>query len=293
MQTVSRLASGSKPVPNTSGLYTAIYKDIINGKVPLPSLPHLALRLRSMARDENTGFQAIAKIVETDPGAASYVLKLANSPAFGTRQKAENLAAAINRMGTSTLVNVVTSYSLRNLFRSKSPVLREALRQVWIKSARLGSTCAVLAREITRHNPDRALLAGLLAHIGALPLIRAAADRFEQAATAEVMQDITQAYGHQVGITLLREWQFDDWMIDVVRNQGVWHYTQPDKPDFAELVLVAELLMRDPAQSSQPTLSSVPAIQRFSQQWPDVEWSPALLTELAEQVDKTEQTLNA
>ncbi|MEM6936179.1 MAG: HDOD domain-containing protein, partial [Pseudomonadota bacterium] len=90
----------SKPRTGTAGFYSQIFHEIQTGKVPLPSLPHLALQLRSAVSDPNSGFETISRIIQTDPGVASYLLKLANSPAFAARHKAGDLASAINRMGT-------------------------------------------------------------------------------------------------------------------------------------------------------------------------------------------------
>ncbi|MFK7957477.1 MAG: HDOD domain-containing protein [Lysobacterales bacterium] len=279
---------------NTSGYYSRIFSEIQSGDIPLPSLPHLALQLRTAVRDDNTSFGTISRIIQTDPGVASYLLKLANSPAFASRNKATDLGSAVNRMGTGSLVNVVTTYCLRQLFRSKSPALRVALRNVWVRSAKLGATCAVVAREITRQNADRALLAGLLANVGALPLIRAVSERTPLSESHDVITQIIERYSRQVGVMMLTNWEFDDWLVESVRQYRQWHYVSEEKSSFADLVLVCDFLLnqQELPQSTQPSIQSVPAIQRFSNQWPDTEWTPSLLERLNQQVMETESDLN-
>lgn len=197
-------------------------------------------------------------------------------------------------MGTGSLVNVVTSYCLRQMFRSRSAALRAVLREVWVGSARLGATCAVVAREVTRQNPDRALLSGLLANIGALPLIRALAERVDLTASPQIVESAVSRYGRQVGVMMLSKWGFEEWLLNAVRQHGVWHYTSEER-DFAELVIVCDLLLRKSQQADfvKPSLESVPAISNFAAKWPDVEWTPQLLADLESSVKETEAELNS
>ncbi|MEM7708187.1 MAG: HDOD domain-containing protein [Pseudomonadota bacterium] len=284
----------SKPRNSTAGFYSQIFHEIQTGKVPLPSLPHLALQLRSAVSDPNSGFETISRIIQTDPGVASYLLKLANSPAFAARHKAGDLASAINRMGTGSLVNVVTTYCLRQLFRSRSPALRDALREVWVRSARLGATCAVISREVTRQNADRALLAGLLSNIGALPLIRAVAERVNLNESPQMINEVLEQYGRQVGVMMLTNWGFDEWLIDAVRNYRQWHYVSDEKKSYTDLMLVADLLLKKSVETTfvPPSLNTVPAVSRFMTIWPDVDWTPALIEQLEQQVRETEADLS-
>ncbi len=279
---------------NTSGYFSRIYADIQSGEIPLPSLPHLALQLRSAVKQDNSSFHTISRVIQTDPGVASYLLKLANSPAFASRNKAIDLNSAVNRLGTSSLVNVVTTYCLRQLFRSKSPALRQALRNIWVRSAKLGATCAVIAKEITKQNADRALLAGLLANIGALPLIRAVADRPAMADNPTIIDQVMEQYGRQVGVMMLTNWEFDDWLVEAVRQYRQWHHASEEKGCYSDLVIVSDVLLRklEEPDFAQPSLQAVPAIRSFSAQWPNVEWTPALLESLAQQVKETEANLS-
>ena len=276
-----------------SGFYTQVFREIQSGEIPLPTLPHLALRLRTVVKDENAGFGKLSRILETDPGVASYVLKVANTAAFSGSNRADDLKAAINRLGTRTLVNVVTTYCLRNLFRSRSKELREALREVWVVSARLGATCAVLAREVTRHSPDRALLSGLLANIGALPLIRAVDNRVSLRDSKELLAGVLERYSRQVGVMMLKAWEFDDWLLEVVRNYRQWHYSGSEAANLTDLVLVSDLLIRksDETTFRPPALDQVPAIARVRARWPKVDWAPALLQQLADPLRDTQEQL--
>ncbi len=270
-----------------NGIFTAIFRDVQEGKVPLPSLPHLALSLRTVARDKSAGFNELSRVLQGDPGVASFVLKMANSATFGSRYPAENLNAAINRLGTRTMVNAVTAYSLRNLFRSNSAVLREVLRQIWAQSAELAATCAVIARRITHQDADRAMLGGLLANIGALPLINAAPARLDVAANPGVIEQAIKQFSRQVGVMMLSAWDFDPALIDIVRNREVWHHTGGPEPDLTDLVNVATLLIRKSreVEFAPPALRSVPSVIKFVRTWPGVDWTPTLIGEIAAEVD--------
>lgn len=277
-----------------NGLYAAIFRSIASGDVPLPSLPDLILRMRSAAGGEASSFASIARIVKTEPGLASYIMKLSNSPAFQSRYPATDLGVAINRLGIATVLNVATSYSLRNLFRCKHALLRQCLRTLWRDSVRLAATSAVLAAQVTRQNADRALLAGLLANIGALPLVNAAADRTDISLTPELLQEIVTAYSPQVGCMMLRNWGLDEDLIDVVRSYDNWPApATKGKPTLAELVLMCRYLILSNDGASVPEIDEFPCWFKLQSRFPRTRWDASLIREMSSHVSSTERSLGS
>lgn len=293
MQT-SAVAKQARTPARVNGLYTTIFRSIASGDVPLPSLPDLVLRMRSAAGGEASSFVSIARIVKTEPGLASYIMKLSNSPAFRARYPAADLGSAINRLGIETVLNVATSYSLRNLFRSKHVLLRKCLRTLWRDSVRLAATSAVLAAQVTRQNPDRALLAGLLANIGALPLVNAAADRTDIELTPGLLEEIVTAYSSQVGCMMLRNWGLDEELIDVVRSYDSWAAPAiKGKPTLAELVLMCRYLIRSNDGASVPEIDDFPCWFKFQSRFPRARWDASLIRDMSSHVSNTERSLGS
>lgn len=282
------------PPAGSSGLYTSIYRSIASGDVPLPSLPDLILRMRSAAGGEASSFTSIARIVKTEPGLASYIMKLSNSPAFQSRYPATDLGTAINRLGIATVLNVSTSYSLRNLFRCKHTLLRQCLRDLWRNSVRLAATSAVLAARVTRQNTDRALLAGLLANIGALPLVNAAAERADIDPTPELLHDIVTAYSPQVGCMMLRNWGIDEDLIAVVRHYDNWCKPAADgKPDLSELVLMCRYLIAQNDGAQVPEIDEFPIWFKLQSRYPRTRWDASLIRDMSSHVSSTERSLGS
>lgn len=284
---------GSAPVSNVAGICSAVYQDVQDGKVPLPSLPDLAIRVRKLVRQQDFVFSDLAKIIETDPGLASFILKIANSPAFRGKFPTDKLAPAINRLGANSVTNIVTTYSLRTMFRSKSPALQQALRKVWNQSVHLGATSAVLADHLTRLDPDRALLGGLLANIGALPLLAAAGRRSDIAFDTNLVETMLQTYARQVGVVMLQAWQLDEELIDVVRNREVWHRQGDESADLTDVVLVASMIVNLETQPQFKILdeTSMPALQRLRPPPPDTHWSAELISEFLPEIEETRAEL--
>lgn len=291
--TTSRPLGSGAPAPNVAGICSAVYQDVQDGKVPLPSLPDLAIRVRKLVRQQDFVFSDLAKIIETDPGLASFILKIANSPAFRGKFPTDKLAPAINRLGANAVTNIVTTYSLRTMFRSKSPALQQALRKVWNQSVYLGATSAVLADHLTRLDPDRALLGGLLANIGALPLLAAAGRRSDIAFDTNLVETMLRTYARQVGVVMLQAWQLDEELIDVVRNREVWHRQGEETADLTDVVLVASMIVNLETQPQFKMLDevSMPALQRLRPPPPDTHWSSELISEFLPEIEETRAEL--
>ena len=56
--------------------------DIKSGRLKLPILPEVAIRVREAVNDEGSSAGKVAKIVSSDAALASRLLQVANSPLF-------------------------------------------------------------------------------------------------------------------------------------------------------------------------------------------------------------------
>ena len=154
------------------------YCDLFNGfckafrkdELRVPSLPDIALRLRSALQKE-VSFSDVVKIINLDPVISSKLIQVVNSPIYRTPNAITNSHDAIYRLGLKTTQNLVTTISLYNLFHSKNKRLNDYIHQIWKQSIHVASLSYTLASCSHKINPDEALLAGLIHNIGALPII--------------------------------------------------------------------------------------------------------------------------
>ena len=68
---------------------------IINSNIQIPTLPAIALRILNAVKDENSSFDALAKVVTSDPMIAAKVLKVANSAFYGLTREVSSIKQAI------------------------------------------------------------------------------------------------------------------------------------------------------------------------------------------------------
>jgi HD-like signal output (HDOD) protein len=256
-------AEGVKRTP-ISGLFARAYKDILQDRARLPSLPDVAIRLRAAMQNDRYDVRSVARVVQADPGTAAYVVRIANSPIYRGRVATDNVENAISRLGMRTTRNLVTAHALRAMFQTRSAVLATVMRSTWQRSAKVGALAAIIARRCRGFEPDRAMLAGLLQDIGVLPLIKAL-EASRQSPAPERLAASLDAWCAKVGVVLLRQWGFDEEFVEVARSRNDWLRDPGGKADLADVILVARLhaCMGDGTSQPLPALEDLPAFARL------------------------------
>ena len=140
------------------------------GKLVVPSLPDVSLKLRAAVQQE-IGVHEAVKIINLDPIISSKLIQIVNSPLYRGINPISSCQDAVSRLGLTTTRNVVTSISMQNLFKSNNKQLNNKMLMLWKKSIQVSSISHTLASSTKTVNPDEALLAGLIHNIGSLPII--------------------------------------------------------------------------------------------------------------------------
>jgi len=249
-------------------LLLEIYEDYANEALRFPSLPDVVLRLREAVENPNATAKAIERIVTADAAVAARLIQVANSAAYAGAARVESCKDAIIRLGFAATRELVTSIVLRHVFTTSAPVLKQTMRELWKHSTSVAAISYHLAKVGRVFDPDRALLAGLIHDIGALPVLGAAA-RLPGAAQldAEGLTRCVENLQAQVGSMVLRHWEFPDDLVTVALEAEDWERTSPETTaDYCDLVLVAQLFsfMGTPHIAKCPSLSIVPAFQRLT-----------------------------
>lgn len=158
--------------------------------VGLPPRPQVLVDLsRELGRDD-PDLTRVANSVASDVALTAAVLKLANSPAYGSSRRIETLGQALNMLGLKQVGVMVTSLVMRKALRTDGP----QLTRFWDVSAKRSWAMATLARGLKRVDVDVAQTFGLFCDVG-IPLLM---QRFPgyaavlQAANAEPEQSFTQ-----------------------------------------------------------------------------------------------------
>jgi len=87
----------------------------------------------------------IATAVSRDPVISAKLMKVANSPIFYGHSTINTLDRAVSRLGLKTTPQLVVSFALQDVYRSKSPVLARRMLVLWNHSVEVAPRCFLLA----------------------------------------------------------------------------------------------------------------------------------------------------
>jgi HD-like signal output (HDOD) protein len=224
----------------------SIIDDLENDRLPLPTLPEVAIRVRETADDDNASITDVARIIETDASLAARIVQVGNSALYRGINPAETVQAAAMRMGLNTVRSLATSLVMKQLFQATHPVVDLYLRKAWKQSTDVAALSAVIAKTSTSLEPDSALLAGLTHSIGLSPiLVKAESDPVLLNNARELEKLLYDLYP-VVGSRILKMWGFSDALIKVpAEHLNIDRNGDSGKADYVDIVQVALLQTLD------------------------------------------------
>ena len=236
------------------------------GALEIPSMPAIAGRIRRALASERGDLAAVAAIVGADPAIAGRLIQVANSAAFGGRSRCESVQAALVRLGLERAQNIVLVLATRELFRSGAVFLKERMVQRWRRAIDLAALAGVLCRLTPGLDADRGLLIGLLHEIGALPILRLAADHPDLADHPLVLDEIVAALTPEVSRRVLEGWGMPEAFIDAAINRGNWFRDHEGGADYTDVLVVAHLhrLVRERTFRLLPRIDETPAFGKLA-----------------------------
>lgn len=265
------------------------------GKVKLPGLPDIAIRVRQVIQKESHNSSELARVIQADIPLAVRLVQVANSPMYRGSLPVEHIQAAVARLGLKVTKNLVTSFAVRRSFSGRLPLTRKLAENTWKHSIQVATIAYTLARVTPRLDPELAMLAGLVHDIGVLPVIAYYEQNPQPGITADKLDSLIQAgriaFGHQ----LLRQWRFEDEFLDVVTHAEDWQYSSDGLPTYVDVVLIAQLLAFVVSRNVQniPKPHEIPAYKKFPVFALGQDAYIELLSEAKDEMAELTQLLNA
>ena len=109
----------------------------------LVSLPEVVLRINEMVNDEHANAADIGRVISQDPGLATRLLKIANSPMYGSMRQIDSISRAVTILGTKQIRDIIFSTTAAKVFEGiPNDVISVA--DFWHHSL----YCALLAGEV-------------------------------------------------------------------------------------------------------------------------------------------------
>lgn len=247
-------------------LVTEFMQRLEAGTVELPSLPSVALKIRRALASDDFDMSKLATIVGADPGIAAQLLKVVNSALFRAENPCDSVQAALVRLGVEKTQNFVTSLALKGLYAADKTFIKKRLVAAWQHAVEIAALTVVLARLSPGLAADRALLVGLLHEIGAIPILKMAADHADLEATPGLLDEIVAGLAPRVSAMILEAWDFPEHFADAALNAQSWFREADEMPDYTDLVVVAHLhaLVRRRAFELLPRLDETPAFRKLA-----------------------------
>lgn len=135
----------------------------------LVSLPEVVSRVNEMVDDEHSSAKEIGDVIAHDPALSTRLLKIANSPMYGSSRQIESIARAVTMLGTKQIRDLALSSMAAKAFDG-IPNDLISVGDFWHHSI----YCALLARAFANKTKaidgDTLFTAGLLHDIGHLVL---------------------------------------------------------------------------------------------------------------------------
>ncbi len=225
------------------------------GRVPSP--PQVLLRLLQLVDDEQAGIGELAALVAQDPGLATRLLGVANSPALRRNGELHSLEHCLAVLGTRLVRTIATCLSLQNLFEPGTAVATPELARFWGHSLLVAELSRRIAQAAGLAHPDEAYLAGLLHDVGQLVLLAALGEPYARLlaeygdSAALVDQEMLAFATHhgEIGAWLADRWQLDSPFADGI----LFHHADPGDISAATTLPQIVWLAHALATEAEPT----------------------------------------
>ena len=220
-------------------LVNRIQDEFRSGKLEIPSLPEVAIKINKYVGDPDANMANMAKVIQMDPALAAKLVQVANSALYGGHGSVVDCRTAIARLGMTTTRNLVMSLALGRSFQIGSAVVRDIARNTWNSSSEIAAISYVLARVTMGMIPDKALLAGLVHNIGAIPILRYASEFPDIRKNRALIDELISRLSSKLGSMVLKQWAFDDEMASIPKEIDNSDYAPDEEVNYVDIVIVA------------------------------------------------------
>jgi HD-like signal output (HDOD) protein len=199
-----------------NALYTILTEKIKQDTLVLPTLPEVALRVRSAADDPDINLNQMSDIIGQDPALSLGMLKVANSAILGRSIKVENVPQAVTRIGLNQIKTIATAMAIEQVFVSHNDVVTMYMNKAWVKTVDIASVAISLMDLYLKDNKrtslslDTITLAALIHNIGVLPILTEAENHPDVFANPTFLQQAIIKLSGRVGGAISRSWGFSD-----------------------------------------------------------------------------------
>ncbi|QLI81373.1 HDOD domain-containing protein [Chitinibacter fontanus] len=177
----------------------------LEGEVIFPICFDASVQISTVMKSKTASIQRIAHEIQKDPLITAKILKLSNSVVYNPMGKMiAELNSALTRVGMETARSVALACAMQQLIRSRDlTAFDELSSRLWIHSLKTSMIARVIARRLTRVNPEVAMLAGLVHDLGAFFMLDRAGRYPELIERPKTVEYLVAQWHESVGNILL------------------------------------------------------------------------------------------
>jgi putative nucleotidyltransferase with HDIG domain len=204
-----------------------------------PVLPDVATQLTEMSQRSDVSYVQLSDVLERDPMLLAQVLKVAQSPLYATRHPVRSVADALNRLGVTSLRDIVWEVVLNmRLFEARAyePTMKR-LREHGLFTAHLARQ---LGRE-ARVTSESVFLCGLLHDVGVTGTLTALAEGAAQPPPVRLLWAGLDRMHADASAWMTTLWGLDPGIAETIRRHHEPFAGHRSDPTVA-LIVLAEAL---------------------------------------------------
>jgi HD-like signal output (HDOD) protein len=199
-------------------------------RIEIPPRPALLDKVMAEMQSDDPDFRELARIITGDVGMAASLIKTANAPFFGLRNKASTVRDALTMLGLLSVLRTIASHALR-----ESVPVTPALEGFWERSTRVAYLCGWLVRQIGVKDGvrvDDAYTYGLFHDCG-IPILLKALDGYQttySSHSSEPDRSLTllEMERHGVSHAMVGCALAKGWFLPEIHAQAILHHHDAD-----------------------------------------------------------------
>lgn len=236
----------------------------------IPTLPEVSSEIMTAIEDEESSIKEITLLIEQDMALATQILKVANSPFYGTLNRVSTIGHAIMILGLGEVKSLLLVCAVQNFFKN-SEGDKQTRKRFWRHSVLCSQVTRLLARHFKCQANDTLFISGLIHDIGKIILDQYMHREFRMIMTfieqnlvtfSQAEKEILGVTHYQIGAKLLQQWNFPKQVImQVFYHHAPWQdHTYTDGSTIIYLADIFTKLAGFPCSEEEKTIN----LEQFS-----------------------------
>ena len=224
-----------KPPTDESSPITglSLKNTILQTMKDLPPTLLTVVKAKKTLANENSDFEALQRVLETDQSMVAKILKIANSPYYGMSGKIASLKHAITMLGIKTLSQVITLAGAGDFLNQPLKGYNFSAKEVSDHSLAVGFGSRSMAALVSPAAEEDAFIAGLLHDSGKIMLSPYVAENQlcltadGQDTICELEKRVLECDHTEIAADVFSQWHFPESVVDAIR----FHHTPAQSGD--------------------------------------------------------------